>query len=240
MNRKVSLSDLLCAECQVRFRGICSSLNLNQLNEIASITKHVHYKKGNQIISLNEEADKIYNIVNGSIRQYKILPDGRRQIVGFLFAGDFLGIPYEKNFSFYADAIEESCLCVFSRNDFEMFLKKFPSFKSQVLKKISLKLSNSFEHNLLLGKKDAKEKLATFLILISKIQEIREKTNSHFNIPMTRDDISDYLGLRTETTSRIFSTFTKDGLIQFIDRTNSNFLIKNFKSLEKIGKVETE
>ncbi len=235
--KSVSLSDLLCNKCKVRFLGICSSLNHNELNLISNLTKHLYIKKGRELISLNDKADKIYNVVKGSIRQYKILPDGRRQIVGFLFPGDFLGIPFEEIFSYYADTIEDSCLCVFDRKDFESFLVKCPSFKMEVLKKISLKLSKSFEHSVILGKKDAKEKLASFIILLSKAQGMLNK-NNHYKIPMTREDISDYLGLRTETTSRIFTAFKEDGLISFIDKQNNSFSINNINELEKLSKIE--
>ena len=173
--KEISLTALLCNNCQARFRGICSSLSNEQLNEISQSVQHAHYPKGKEVISFNEEANKIYNIVSGSIRQYKILSDGRRQIVGFLFPGDFLGIPYEEKFSYYADTIEDTCLCVFSRQDFESYLVKFPVFEKEVLKKTSLKLSNAFEQNMLLGKKHAREKLATFLILIMKTQTNSEK-----------------------------------------------------------------
>ena len=238
--KAISLTTLLCNNCQARFRGICSSLNNEQLNEISQSVKHAHYPKGKEVISFNEEANKIYNIVNGSIRQYKILPDGRRQIVGFLFSGDFLGIPYEEKFSYYADTIEDTCLCVFSRQNFESYLVKFPAFEKEVLKRTSIKLSDSFEQNMLLGKKHAREKLATFLILLLKVQKNSRNGKNLFKIPMTREDIADYLGLRTETTSRMFTEFCTEDLISFTGTNNNFFQIKNLPQLEKIGKVKSE
>ena len=238
--RTVSLSGTLCNNCQVRFRGICSSLNNEQINEISQSVKHAHYPKGKEVISFNGEANKIYNIVNGSIRQYKILSDGRRQIVGFLFPGDFLGIPYEEKFTYYADTIEDTCLCVFSRQNFESYLVKFPVFEKEVLKKTSLKLSDAFEQNMLLGKKNAREKLATFLILIMKTQTNSKNETNFFKIPMTREDIADYLGLRTETTSRMFTEFCMKDLIGFTDKNKNYFQVKNLFQLEKISKVKAE
>lgn len=181
--------------------------------------------------------DRIYNVINGSVCQYKILDDGRKQILGFLFPGDFLGIPFEEKYSYFADAIEDSCLCIFNREDFEDFLQKSPKFEKIVLKKTSLKLTSAFEHSVLLGKKNAEEKLATFLILISKIQEIYKKDENVFNLPMTREDISDYLGLRMETTSRIFSLFVRKSLIKFSNKKNDNFLITNMNELKKESKL---
>jgi len=236
----VSITDLLCSSCQARFRGICSCLSNEQLNEISQSVKHTHYPKGKEVINFNEDANKIYNIVNGSIRQYKILPDGRRQIVGFLFSGDFLGIPYEEKFSYYANTIEDTCLCVFSRQNFESYLVKFPAFEKEVLKKISLKLSDSFDQNMLLGKKQAREKLATFLILILKVQKNSQNETNLFKIPMTREDIADYLGLRTETTSRMFTEFCMKDLIGFNDKNKSYFQIKNLSQLKKISKIKAE
>jgi len=238
--KEISLTALLCNNCQARFRGICSSLSNEQLNEISQSVQHAHYPKGKEVISFNEEANKIYNIVSGSIRQYKILSDGRRQIVGFLFPGDFLGIPYEEKFSYYADTIEETCLCVFSRKNFETHLVKFPAFEKEVLKRTSIKLSDSFEQNMLLGKKHAREKLATFLILLLKVQKNSRNGKNLFKIPMTREDIADYLGLRTETTSRMFTEFCTEDLISFTGTNNNFFQIKNLPQLEKIGKVKSE
>ena len=238
--KAISLTDILCNNCQARFRGICSSLSNEQLNEISQSVQHAHYPKGKEVISFNEEANKIYNIVNGSIRQYKILSDGRRQIVGFLFPGDFLGIPYEEKFSYYADTIEDTCLCVFSRQDFESYLVKFPVFEKEVLKKTSLKLSDAFEQNMLLGKKNAREKLATFLILLLKVQNNSKNETNLFKIPMTREDIADYLGLRTETTCRMFTEFCTKDLIGFTDKNKNYFQIRNLSQLKKISKIKAE
>ena len=238
--KAVSLTDLLCNNCQARFRGICSCLNNEQLSEVSRSVQHAHYSKGKEVISFNEEANKIYNIVNGSIRQYKILSDGRRQIVGFLFSGDFLGIPYEEKFSYYADTIEDTCLCVFSRQNFESYLVKFPVFEKEVLKKTSLKLSDSFEQNMLLGKKNAREKLATFLILLLKVQKNSKNETNLFKIPMTREDIADYLGLRTETTCRMFTEFCTKDLIGFTDKNKNYFQVRNLSQLKKISKIKEE
>ena len=238
--KAAALTDLLCNNCQARFRGICSCLNNEQLSEISRSVQHAHYSKGKEVISFNEEANKIYNIVNGSIRQYKILSDGRRQIVGFLFSGDFLGIPYEEKFTYYADTIEDTCLCVFSRQNFESYLVKFPTFEKEVLKKTSLKLSDAFEQNMLLGKKHAREKIATFLILLLKVQKNSKNETNLFKIPMTREDIADYLGLRTETTSRMFTEFCMKDLIGFNDKNKSYFQIKNLSQLKKISKIKAE
>ena len=231
------LNNHLCGSCASRFRGICSALNIKELNDFSKLTKHQHYKKKSHIVRLDDKVDRIYNVINGSVCQYKILDDGRKQILGFLFPGDFLGIPFEENYSYFADAIEDSCLCIFNREDFEDFLQKSPKFEKIVLKKTSLKLTESFEHSVLLGKKNAEEKLATFLILISKIQEIYKKDENVFNLPMTREDISDYLGLRMETTSRIFSLFVRKSLIKFSNKKNDNFLITNMNGLKKESKL---
>ena len=238
--RTVSLSGTLCNNCQVRFRGICSSLSNEQLSEISQSVKHAHYSKGQEVINFNEEANKVYNIISGSIRQYKILSDGRRQIVGFLFPGDFLGIPYEEKFTYYADTIEETCLCVFSRKNFETNLVKFPAFEKEVLKRTSIKLSDSFEQNMLLGKKHAREKLATFLILLLKVQKNSKNETNLFKIPMTREDIADYLGLRTETTCRMFTEFCTKDLIGFTDKNKNYFQVRNLSQLKKISKIKAE
>ena len=238
--RSMTFTELLCNKCQARFRGICSSLSNEQLSEISQSVKHAHYSKGQEVINFNEEANKVYNIISGSIRQYKILSDGRRQIVGFLFPGDFLGIPYEEKFTYYADTIEDTCLCVFSRQNFESYLVKFPTFEKEVLKKTSLKLSDAFEQNMLLGKKNAREKLATFLILLLKVQKNSKNETNLFKIPMTREDIADYLGLRTETTSRMFTEFCTKDLIRFTDKNKNYFQVKNLLQLRKISKVKAE
>ena len=231
------LNNHLCGSCAARFRGVCAGLSIKELNDFSKLTKHQHYKKKSHIVNLDDKVDKIFNVINGSVCQYKILDDGRKQILGFLFPGDFLGIPFEEKYSYFADAIEDSCLCIFNKEDFENFLQKSSKFEKLVLKKTSLKLTNAFEHNVLLGKKNAEEKLATFLVLISKIQANYKKDDNTFDLPMTREDISDYLGLRMETTSRIFSLFVRKSLIKFSNKKNDNFLITNMDGLKKESKL---
>ncbi len=93
---------------------------------------------------------------------------------------------------------------------------------------------------MLLGKKQAREKLATFLILILKVQKNSQNETNLFKIPMTREDIADYLGLRTETTCRMFTEFCMKDLIKFTDKNKNYFQVRNLTQLKKLGKVKIE
>ena len=96
-----------CIACKVRDQTICGVLRPQELERLNTIVTEVHLRRGQTLFSQEEPADSVFNVTSGHIRLVKLLPDGRRQITGFLYPGDFLGLAYGMEYAYSAEAIDE-------------------------------------------------------------------------------------------------------------------------------------
>jgi len=168
---------------------------------------------GRLAISEGDPATDLFNVVRGSVKLYKLLPDGRRQVTGFLFPGDFLGIAFNDTYAYSAEAIESVQLCRFPRGKLESLLIELPKLERRLLGEAANELAAAQDQMLLLGRKTAQERVASFIVSLSRKAEKRKKPASPIALPMSRTDIADYLGLTTETVSRTLTQLRQAGLI---------------------------
>jgi len=168
--------------------------------------------RGETVFSEGDEADCVYEVVRGMVRLCKLLPDGRRQITGFLSAGQFLGLAPEGTYVYTAEAITEVTLCRYKRAAFDRLIDQVPGFARRILAVASHELSAAQNQMLLLGRKAAVEKVASFLLLMADLAGEDEETAA-IGLPMTRSDIADYLGLTIETVSRTLTKMKQDRVI---------------------------
>lgn len=203
-----------CTECGVRHHSICSVLDEAELAELAAIQTSVTYDAHAPIMAEGDTAGHFYNITEGAVLLYKLLPDGRRQITGFLFPGDFMGIAAEETFACSAEALLPSRLCRFTRKDFIRLLDRIPKLERRLLTLASHELVEAQEQMLLLGRKTARERLCSFILALSRRAELKGADPHAVRVPMSRADIADYLGLTMETVSRNFTQLKTSGVIQ--------------------------
>ena len=153
-----------CTDCSVRQFSLCAALDKAELRELEHLGRHIHFGSCETVFAQEEMTTSFYNLLEGVMRLYKLLPDGRRQIVGFALPGDFLGMTASPRHSFSADAIGPVAICRFSRAAFARFVED----KSHLLRRINelavRELSQAQDHMVLLGRRSAEEKVATFLI----------------------------------------------------------------------------
>jgi CRP/FNR family transcriptional regulator len=190
---------------------------------------------GETLFAEGEESNSVYQVVRGMVRLYKLLPDGRRQITGLLSAGHLLGIAPEGVCIYTAEAVTEVVLCRYARAAFERMIDEVPGFAKQLLAVASHELRAAQEQMLLLGRKTATEKVASFLLSIAQDEEDGAQT---VEIPMSRNDIADYLGLTIETVSRTLTKLKQDGLIAL--PTPSRIEIRDRDQLEELAAGEGE
>lgn len=172
---------------------------------------------GETIIGEGDAAESLFNVVTGWVKIYKLLPDGRRQITGFLSPGDFLGLAVNDTYAYSAEAVTDTQLCRFPRKRLESFVDDYPHLEKKLLSIASNELIQAQDQMLLLGRKTAKERIASFLLNLSGRAENTDQPASPVSVPMTRSDIADFLGLTTETVSRTFSSLKKEGHIRILD-----------------------
>jgi len=218
-----------CFDCAARLQAICGVLDSNQLREFKTSGATVTRAAGETIFFEGDIATHVYNLTAGVLRLSKLLPDGRRQIAGFLFPGDFLGITMEDEHAFTAEAITSSTLCQFSRARFDAFVDSHPHLERRLYAVAAHELAAARQQLVLLGRKTAAERVASFLLML----DARRTSSSgglgldgDITLPMSRSDIADYLGLRIETISRELSALKASRLIRlsttqticFVDR----------------------
>jgi CRP/FNR family transcriptional regulator len=180
-------------------------------SHIAAISSLQRKAPGETLFAEGDETNAVYEIVRGILRLVKLLPDGRRQITGFLFAGHLVGLAPEGLQVYTAEAVTEVTLCRYGRAAFERLIDEMPGFAKRMLAVASHELRAAQDQMLLLGRKTAMEKVASFLLVIAKQQDV-DRTQE-VDVPMTRSDIADYLGLTIETVSRTLTKLKQGGLI---------------------------
>jgi CRP/FNR family transcriptional regulator len=205
-----------CSACAVRDRSLCAALEEPELAEMAAIVTTMELAPGDPLFDEAEPAEHTFNVTAGAVKVYKLLADGRRQMTGFLFSGDFLGLANQETYAYSAEAITHTVLCRFPRRKLELLLEKYPNMEHRLLSMASHELAAAQEQMLLLGRKSAREKIASFLLMLSRRATQRGQDGDPVSVPMSRNDIGDYLGLTTETVSRTFTQLKQGGIIALI------------------------
>ena len=222
-----------CESCAARALSICSAIGGEDLGRLASARTHQHVDAGETFLNEGEAATHFFNIVDGAVKVFKLMPDGRRQITGFLFAGDLLGLAFNDSYTYSAEAITPLKICRFPRRQLERLLDEFPKMEKRLLAMASNELAAAQEQMMLLGRKTAHERLASFLLSLARRERRYGRNGTMLSLPMTRTDIADYLGLTTETASRVFTSLRKQGHIE-IENAGSVRLIDR-ASLEELA-----
>lgn len=168
---------------------------------------------GEELFGEGDEADFFYQVVSGAIRSYKLLSDGRRQIDAFHLHGDILGIETGDEHRFSAEAIGNVAVIAYRRSRLATLIQDDPGFRDKIMTATLRSLERAYDHMLLLGRKAAQEKMATFLL---DMAQRLSKDDETIELPMTRSDIADHLGLTIETVSRTLSYFARSGLIRLL------------------------
>jgi CRP/FNR family nitrogen fixation transcriptional regulator len=177
-----------------------------ELGEIKLIGVAHSFGRDQQIFGEGEKATYVYKVISGAVRSLRLLADGRRQITDFYLPGDVFGVELDTEHAGSAEAVGETVLIVARRSVFAADA----DFAERLWRHALAELGRSLDHVLTLGRRSAAERVASFLIDLAA----RLHTHGELTLPMTRQDIADYLGLTIETVSRSLSQLQAEGLIQ--------------------------
>ena len=218
MRNDIQTEDIpaLCASCEARHRGICAALDAAQLIALARSSHRHRAGEGEELVGEEESIERYSNVLSGVVKLTKTLSDGRQQIVGLRFPSDFLGRPFRMESKLNAEAATKVSLCSFPRGAIERMMKEQPDLEHRLLQQTLKELDEAREWMVTLGRKTAAEKVASFLLLIARNIEpggAEERQEVTFELPLTRADIADFLGLTIETVSRQFTRLRADGII---------------------------
>lgn len=167
------------------------------------------YSPGEAIFLEGDPAGQIFDVAEGVLRVYRVLADGRRAIVGFIYPGDVLGVSFQSRYLFTAEAVTDVRVRRFSRGRFFSLVNESPALRPQLFALLCDEMSAAQDQILLLGRKSAEERVVSFLLAVHR----KSAVGNDIQLPMSRQDMADYLGLTMETVSRMMTSLTRRGLI---------------------------
>lgn len=205
--------DRSCAACQVRLISVCGALQDDELCDLEGLSQPVRFDAKSSLFAQGESADSVFNVTHGVVRLYKLLPDGRRQIVGFALAGDFLGLALMEHYGVSAEAVTEVAVCRFPRVAFTAYIDAKPHLLRRLHEFASHELSLAQDQMVLLGRRSADERLAAFLVgMRDRLGRLGHRSVT-VPLPMGRQDIADFLGLTIETVSRTITKLARSRIL---------------------------
>src|SRR5438477_6787593 len=205
----------------------------NALGELGELSRarinlsEFRYNRSAEIYGETEPADYIYQVVDGAVRSYKLLSDGRRQIGAFHLASDIFGLENGSEHRFTAEAIVNTTVRLIKRRSLEMAAESDALVSRNLLSMTTSNLQHAEDHMLLLGRKTSLERVAAFLIEMDR----RLTSAGIMPLPMSRRDIADYLGLTLETVSRALSRLHELGTIGFVGNTQRQIVLLDRRKL---------
>lgn len=197
---------------------LCRNMERQAATRIAAQGSHHKVHAGQILFHEGDDSDNVYEVIRGMVKLYKLLPDGRRQITGFVSAGDLMGLSHDDCFVHTAEAVTDVVVFCFPRTRFDRMLTEVPAFARALLDATQQELRSAQEQMLLLGRKTATERIASFLLTMAeRYGDLGGDDTTTFSVPMKRSDIADYLGLTIETVSRGLSRLKKAEVISDCD-----------------------
>jgi CRP/FNR family transcriptional regulator len=219
--------------CDVRAITVCKAVADADLARLATSAVVTEVPAGQCFIDEGDPANVLFVVTAGTAKLFKLLPDGRRQIIGFVGPGQFLGLAESEAYAFSAEAIEPVYYCRFQRAKLRTLLDDFPLMEKRLLEVASDELVAAQEQLLLLGRKTARERLASYLLMQGRQGLPSGCSRRQFKLPITNIDIADYVGLTIETVSRTFTRLQAEGLIDIVSQ--GQIVIRDPVALEQLA-----
>lgn len=213
-----------CDTCVVRNRAICAALDSTEIEALNAIGRRRKLEPGQSLLWEGEDSLLVANVIDGVLKLSTGTADGREQIVGVVYPSDFIGRPFGQQTAHSVTALTDAIVCVFSRTDFDSFAREHPALEHKLLQRTLSELDRTRHWMLLLGRKSASERIAAFLLDISErlvppgCESPPSEAHTQFDLPFSRQQVADVLGLTIETVSRQFTKLKNDGVIDLPSR----------------------
>lgn len=205
-----------CGDCPIRHRAVCARCDSDELAHLDEIKYYRSFQAGQTVIWSGDRMDFVASVVSGIATLTQTMEDGRRQMVGLLLPSDFVGRPGRGNAAYDVTATTDLVMCCFRKKPFEEMMLTTPHIGQRLLEMTLDELDAAREWMLLLGRKTAREKISSLLAILAR-RDASLKAGSgacSFDLPLTREEMADYLGLTLETVSRQISALKREGVIE--------------------------
>ncbi|HSD59631.1 MAG TPA: fumarate/nitrate reduction transcriptional regulator Fnr [Burkholderiales bacterium] len=225
---------IACGDCGVY--ELCAPLGVDeQVDAVLDtiVKRRVTFHRGDLLYGMGQPFEHVYALRSGSVKTYVATDDGRVQITGFHLAGELLGLNAmtSRRHTSEARALETTMACEVAVDKLEDLAKRKPELQQAMIRIMSDEIEHHQELMLLLGKKTADERIATYLLGLSRRFARRQLPANAFHLSMSRGDIGNYLGIAEETVCRVLSRFQDEGLV---DIRHRDVGLKDLKRLAEI------
>ncbi len=193
--------------------GLLQEIGGESFGQPACITSLQAYRAKDVIFYQGDPCAHLFEVIEGVVKLYKLTPDGRRQVTGFLYPGQFLGLGWNDTYTQTAEAVTGAKLCRYSRDKLDQWLMLYPALGRRLLDATTNELMVAQDQMLLLGRKTATERMASFIMRLVERDEDEDGECGDVYLPMIRSDVADYLGLTAETVSRILGRLRDSEII---------------------------
>jgi CRP/FNR family transcriptional regulator len=208
---QAALEPQFCVGCGSRIAGLCRPLDAAALDEISSESDKLALPARACVFREGDPAGRVYTLIEGTAKLTRLLPDGKQQVVGFRFAGDVIGYTTRRDYPFDAELLTDARLCRLDRKRLDGLLRRFPLLERRMLDLCVQELAATQEQLVTVGRRSAEARVAAFLLSLVDACRVRGRSERLLDMPMTRADIADFLGLTLETVSRSLTAFRKRG-----------------------------
>lgn len=206
-----------CEDCPIRHKAVCARCDSDELERLDEIKYYRRFEAGQTVIWSGDRMDFVGSVVSGIATLTQTMEDGRTQMVGLLLPSDFVGRPGRESAAYDVVATTDLVMCCFRKSPFEEMMTSTPHIAQRLLEMTLDELDAAREWMLVLGRKTAREKIASLLSIIARRDASLHMQNAEgslvFDLPLTREAMADYLGLTLETVSRQISALKRDGVI---------------------------
>jgi CRP/FNR family transcriptional regulator len=218
-NKTLSLEELKvsCTNCSLSDLCLPHGMNAEELGKLDSIVVHHQpFQPGQHLFRAGERSRALFAVRSGALKSYCITEDGEEQVLGFSLPGELTGMDglSGNTYASASVALETSSVCELPFAKLEGLCGELPSLHRQMMQVMGREITSDQHMLMLLGKRTAEERLASFLLSLSNRYHQRGLSATEFNLPMSRQDIGNYLGLAIETVSRLFANFQERGMVQ--------------------------
>lgn len=205
-----------CHDCKARLFSVCAALTTEELDELEALSRQISYAPRQTLFSQDDAASAVFNVTDGALRLSRLLPDGRRHVMGFALVGDFLGLALPERFTVTAETLGPASVCRFERKAFKALVAEKPHLLQRLHARAGDELSLAQDQMMLLGRRTAEEKVASFLMGLRARYARIGRESATLELPMGRQDIADHLGLTIETVSRMLTRLDRERAILIV------------------------
>ncbi|KNF09800.1 global nitrogen regulator [Gottschalkia purinilytica] len=237
--QNLEFNEEACKKCKGRYCAskvsIFSVLEEPQLKEVTDKIDRKIYKKGQMIFFEGDISDKLYLINKGKVKIFKYTKEGKEQILYILSEGEFVGdlsLLKKGEFKFNAEALEDVNMCQLTKDDFDDVLRKNPDMALKVLQVVYERISKLETLIQSLSTKDIESRVSGLLLNFIKDFGVPKGNNVELDLPLSREDIANYIGVTRETISRKLNSMQEEGILKLVG--NKKIIIQDLEKLESL------